>query len=85
MINYLLICRSLTYAQRVAKALENSGISAVVMRTPYEISSQGCGYSVKISEKRFSQAIVVLKAAGLSPLKVYTLYSDGHVMEAKGK
>lgn len=82
MINYLLICRSLTYAQRVAKALENSGISAVVTRTPYEISSQGCGYSVKISEARFSHALLVLKAAGLSPIKIYTIYSDGHIMEA---
>ncbi len=35
---YLIMCRSLTYAQRVSNALERAGISARVLRSPSEIS-----------------------------------------------
>ena len=81
MINYLLTCRSLTYAQRTAKALERVGISAILMRTPKEISINGCGYCVKVPEKRLSDALVALKNVDLAPSKVYISTSDGHFNE----
>lgn len=81
MVYYLIICRSLTYAQRTAKALERVGITAIVTRTPRDISETGCGYSVKVSEHRLADALVALQNAELTPRKVYTQYSDGHFRE----
>jgi rhodanese-related sulfurtransferase len=81
MVYYLLICRSLTYAQRAAKALEHAGITAIVTKVPQHISSDGCGYCVKVSSKYFSNALVVLQNAGLYPLKIYVLYADGNYGE----
>lgn len=81
MIYYLLICRSLTYAQRTAKILERAGITAIVTRVPQHLSSDGCGYCVKISSKNISNALIALKNAELYPIKIYVLYADGNYGE----
>lgn len=77
MVSYLIICRSLTYAQRTAKVLEHAGISALVMRPPIKIPEKGCIYCVKISEKRLRDALVALNNEGMSHGKIYILYADG--------
>lgn len=81
MINYLLLCRSLTYAQRTAKALGRAGIAAIIVRTPSNIASQGCGYCVKIPERRLSDTLVTLRRHDLSPSRIYMIYSDGRLTE----
>ena len=83
MIFYLLICRSLTYAQRTAKALEHAGITAIVTKVPQMISSDGCGYCVKVSAKHVSNALIALKDAELYPIKIFVLYADGNYGEVK--
>jgi len=80
-VYYLLICRSLTYAQRSAKALEHAGITAIVTRVPAMLSSSGCGYGVKLSAKHISNALVVLANANLHPLKIFVQYADGNFNE----
>ena len=47
----LILCRSLTYAQRAVRALEGAGITAVVARAPQIYLDSGCGYCARISEK----------------------------------
>ncbi len=81
MIYYLLICRSLTYAQRAAKALEYAGITAIVTKVPQLIPTDGCGYSVKVSAKHVSNALVALKDAELYPIKIFVNYADGNYGE----
>ncbi len=81
MVYYLLICRSLTYAQRTAKALEHAGITAIVTKVPLSISPDGCGYCVKVSSKNVSNALIALKNAELYPIKIYVLYADGNYGE----
>ena len=81
MINYLMICRSLTYAQKAAKVLERAGMTVSVTRTPPGISEKGCGYCIKVPERRLSQALVMLKSADLAPTKIYVLFSDGNYSE----
>lgn len=83
MVYYLLICRSLTYAQRTAKILEHAGITAIVSRTPRHISPEGCGYSVKISSKAVPNALVALKNAELYPIQIFVLYADGQFGEVE--
>lgn len=81
MVYYLLICRSLTYAQRTAKALEHVGITAIVTRIPQMITTDGCGYCVKVSAKHVSNALIALKDAELYPLKIFVQYADGNYGE----
>ncbi len=81
MLQYLLTCRSLTYAQRASKLLERSGITAIVTKIPQGASVSGCNYSIKVSESRLSLALQILNNNGFSPLKTFLLYRDGSVSE----
>lgn len=77
MVYYLIICRSLTYAQKTAAALERVGITAHVMRSPKSVSESGCSHAVKISERRLADSLQVLKRVGMSPERVYIISADG--------
>ena len=68
---YLIMCRSLTYAQRVSNALERAGIPARVLRSPGEISPTGCSYSVRIAARNLARALTVLHQARLPHLGIY--------------
>lgn len=70
-MNYLIMCRSLTYAQRVANALERAGIPARLLRSPAEISPTGCSYSVKVAARNLSRALTVLNRMRIPYLGVY--------------
>ena len=73
----LIVCRSLTYAQRTAALLERSGIRGQITRTPAGLSAGGCSYSVKIAQKRLTDAMTILDRAGLSPVRVYETPGNG--------
>lgn len=81
MVYYLIVCRSLTYAQRTQLALERAGITAYVLRSPKVIDSEGCSHSVKVSERNLAPALVVLARVGLSPKRVFIMASDGSYKE----
>ena len=78
----LLMCRSLTYAQRTAKALERKGITGVVTRAPKSASPNGCGYCVIVSPRRGKQAVRILRDAGLEPVRMMLRSEDGSLREA---
>ncbi|NCB50983.1 MAG: DUF3343 domain-containing protein [Clostridia bacterium] len=71
MQQYIIMCRSLTYAQRAAAALEKAGITAATSRAPLELTDGGCGYCVKVSERRFHDALKTLQCSGLPYGRVY--------------
>lgn len=77
MLNYLLICRSITYAQRTAKVLERVGISAVIVRMPKNIAIDGCSYCVRVPGRRIAEALVAVKQAGLPPARVFARDEHG--------
>ncbi len=83
MVYYLIICRSLTYAQRTAQALERAGISAHILRSPKSISGEGCGHAVKVSERNLSEALQILNRVGLQPKQVFIQSSDGSYKEVR--
>lgn len=78
MTNYLLTYRSLTYAQKTSKILERAGIGVSIVRTPQEISSEGCGYALKIRSGELKRALTLLRVSDASPKRVFELFSDGH-------
>ena len=77
MVYYLIICRSLTYAQRTAMVLERAGVAARIMRSPKSIDSEGCSHAVKVSERNLSLSLTLLAREGLSPKRVYIISADG--------
>lgn len=82
-MEYWIVCRSLTYAQRSARALERGGISCRITRSPRSIAQEGCGYCVKVSERRLADALRVLRREGLGPKQVYLQQSDGVYREVE--
>ncbi len=73
---YLLVCQSLTYAQRSARSLERKGIGAVVQKAPAETAANGCAYAVRIAARAYPQAMAVLSEAGLRPKRVFIREND---------
>ncbi|HBR07792.1 MAG TPA: hypothetical protein DD735_02715 [Clostridiales bacterium] len=71
MHQYLIMCRSLTYAQRAAVALERAGITVATARAPQELTDGGCGYCIKVSERRFHEALKVLEKFNLPCGRIY--------------
>ena len=84
MLHYLIMSRSLTYAQRTVRVLERAGISASVTKAPPGAVSTGCGYGVKISERRLSDALKALKSGGFGPTKVFLETENGAFREVSG-
>lgn len=83
MLNYLLMCKSLTYAQRSSRTLEHAGITSVITKAPKSATGIGCGYCVKVTEKKLASALAALNAAGLGPSRVFLQTEDGYVSEVE--
>ena len=81
MVYYLIVCRSLTYAQRTEAVLSRAGITARLLRSPKVIDSEGCSHSVRVSERNLAAALVVLARAKLSPKRVFVMAGDGSYQE----
>lgn len=77
MVYYLIVCRSLTYAQRTERALAKAGVNAHILRSPKSIGGEGCSHSVKVAERHFSAALAALARVGLTPKRVFAAREDG--------
>ena len=84
MQRYLIMCRSLTYAQRASSALERAGITAVVARAPQGLTGSGCGYCVTVSPGRFNAALGVLSRSNVPHGTLYRTEPDGRYVEVAG-
>ena len=80
-MRYLIMCRSLTYAQSAAKILERHAISAGVTRAPAGLSGNGCSYCVTVAYGRGIPAADILRREGLLQGKIYQQNTDGTVKE----
>lgn len=77
----LILCRSLTYAQRAALALERAGITATVRRAPQELSGAGCAYGMKLKQTDLERARALLDRGTYRIGKTYLLEADGSARE----
>jgi hypothetical protein len=82
-MQYLLMCRSLTYAQQGARVLERVGITATVSRAPKTITNRGCAYCIIVSSRAKERALALLSAAQLRPERVLLRREDGSVQEVE--
>ena len=67
----LILARSVTYAQRMQRALNRAGIRSQLFRAPRDLTDLGCAYVVRIGPQDLRLALPVLNREGLGPLRVY--------------
>ena len=64
----LILARSVTYAQRMQRALNRAGIRSQLFRAPRDLTDLGCAYLVRIRPNDLAAA---LRREGLGPLRIY--------------
>ena len=74
---YIIMLRSLTYAQRAARALERMGFFVSVTKAPQELAQTGCHYGVKIRAGDLDDALAVLERAGHQTGRIIGLDDGG--------
>jgi len=79
MVNYLMIYKSLTHAQKAAKLLERAGVASTIQKAPRGSAGEGCTYAVSVSERNLPPSLSVLRGAGMSPLKILSVYDDRYL------
>ena len=83
-MQYLILCRSLTNAQRASLLLERRGIRASVVKAPLSLRGNGCGYAVSLW-RNAREALVLLEESGLLSGRVYRRGEDGVYTEVTGR
>ena len=75
---YLIIARSITYAQRMAYTLERVGVWCQIFRAPMGLTERGCAYAVRIRSRDLTRALQALREANLQPVQVYVRSADSY-------
>lgn len=78
---YYFKCRSVTYAQRASKLLRGKGIYTGIVKLPLRYSEDGCGYSLKVSERQFLNAKKLLDDADYEIKRIYFSENNGEYKE----
>ena len=79
----IILCRSMTYAQRAMRVLQTEGIFASVTKAPQSANPHGCTYGVKIGDRNLYRALPLLQAAGIPIGKVFQLDERGNITEVE--
>lgn len=77
MKNCIITFRSVTPAQRAEETLRRAGVECAVQRTPKWMEDKGCGYSLRLSCRDIMTAAALLRQAGISFRKAYSLSDAG--------
>ena len=82
-MHYIIMCRSLTYAQRAERLLERAGIYSGLTKAPQGITPEGCTFGVKLQAKHVQRALAVMRGAGVKTGKIFRIAEDGKVEEVR--
>ena len=80
---YFITFRSVTFAQRAEKLLNQKGIRVSLMRTPQWMEEQGCGYALKLWGNDIVSVVKLLRENKIQLRKVYVQLEDGRMEEVK--
>jgi len=78
METYLLIARSVTQAQHMARVLEKCGIRTGILRAPAGLTNRGCSYALKVRETQWDAARSCLQRSELRPLGIFRKDGDSY-------
>ena len=79
---YFITFRSVTFAQRAEKLLNQQGYRVNLMRTPRLMEEQGCGYALKLWTNDIAAAVRLLRESKIQLRRVYVQLEDGQMEEA---
>ncbi len=75
---YLIIVRSVTYAQRIERVLSRAGIRSLVFRAPLELTKgEGCAYAVRLMPDVLPTAQKILWENGLRQVRLLKSDASG--------
>ena len=80
MEHYLILARSITFAQRMQSALGRAGIRCQIFRAPRDLTDLVCAYAVQIAVPDLTPALLALRRASLDPVQIF-LYQRGLYQE----
>ena len=78
---YYITFRSVTYAQRAEKLLNQRSFRVSLIRTPRWMEEQGCGYALKLWSRDLLPVVTLLRENRLQLRKVYVRQEDGEMEE----
>lgn len=78
---YYITFRSVTFAQRGEKLLNQRGFRAGILRTPRWMEEQGCGYALKIWTNNIASAVNLLRDSKVQLRRVYVQQEEGQMEE----
>ena len=78
---YYITFRSVTYAQRGEKLLNQKNIRCTLQRTPRWMEEQGCGYCLRVWTREIAPAVELLRQNGIPLRRVYLQQKDGKLEE----
>ena len=82
MDHYLIIARSVTYAQRMQRVLARAGIRCQIFRAPRELTELGCAYAVRVAVSDLTAALTTIHRESLDPVQIF-LYQRGIYQEVE--
>ena len=80
---YFITFRSVTFAQRAEKLLNQQGHRGSLMRTPRWMEEQGCGYCLRLWTENPASAVELLRRNAIPMRKVYAQRADGQLEEIR--
>lgn len=74
----MIVCRSITHAQRMSAAMRRAGINNWISRIPAGFVKSGCGYAVHIRAQSLSQARQVMQRENIPPVRIFSAGENGY-------
>ena len=78
---YFITFRSVTYAQRGERVLQQEGIRCTLLRTPKWMEERGCGYCLRLWTRDAEPALQALRKKQVPLRKVYVQGAEGQLEE----
>ena len=75
---YLILARSVTFAQRMQRALDRAGIRCRIARAPRDLTELGCAYILRVAAPDLSPALNAIHREGLGPVKIFVYQNGGY-------
>ena len=82
MEHYIILARSVTYAQRMQKSLSRAGVRCQIFRPPRDLTDLGCAYAVRVAVSVWPEVLTALHRDGLNPVQIF-LYQQGQYQEVE--
>ena len=75
---YLILARSVTFAQRMQRSLDRAGIRCRTARAPRDLTGLGCAYVLRVAASDLPPALSAIYRDGLGPVQIFMYQNGGY-------